>query len=298
METHAVAQADVFSLTQVVPQHTAGEQDLKQAVRQFESLFVGMMLKSMRSAGEIFSSGSYLHSPAVATHQELLDQQLAVSLSNRGGIGLAEPLERQLTGDGQGFVRPLRQPAVTPVIRDTQDPPIATRSSGPDALMQAPTAPDSLDSVGGFLDRFATTFETALASTPLNPKVVLAQAALETGWGRHLLEDSEGNPANNLFGIKAAADDAEAVHHSTLEFIDGAPIKMVEAFKRYASFADGLQDYVNLITGNPRYAPAVAAAQDPGAYARALQDGGYATDPDYAAKILSVYHRIESFLAR
>lgn len=122
----------------------------------------------------------------------------------------------------------------------------------------------------------------------LDPKILMAQAALETGWGKAIVKETDGSSSNNLFNIKAANTD-QAVNIKTTEYIVDTPIKMMASFKKYSSVEHSFNDYISLIRGD-RYKTALANAQDPKGYVSALQDAGYATDPDYANKILSIYH--------
>jgi peptidoglycan hydrolase FlgJ len=118
---------------------------------------------------------------------------------------------------------------------------------------------------------------------------MLAQAAHETGWGRHELRGRDGSNAHNLFGIKAGAGWSGAtVTATTTEVIDGEPRKVQAQFRAYASYEDSFRDYARLIGSSPRYAAARRATDDPSAFARELQRAGYATDPDYAAKLTRV----------
>ena len=114
---------------------------------------------------------------------------------------------------------------------------------------------------------------------------MVAQAALETGWGKSEPRGPNGRPSFNLFGIKAGRSwSGPVVEASTTEIVDGQPQRQVERFRAYASYAEAFNDYARLLTANPRYA-AVLGNQDAGGFARALQQAGYATDPMYAAKL-------------
>lgn len=124
----------------------------------------------------------------------------------------------------------------------------------------------------------------------LAPGVLVAQAALETGWGQYIAKDDAGNSSNNLFNIKAPADHSgSSVMIKTTEFVADKPIKMMASFKKYSTVEQSFQDYISLIKGNHRYQAALSNTDDPRRYADALQDAGYATDPEYANKIISIY---------
>ncbi len=125
----------------------------------------------------------------------------------------------------------------------------------------------------------------------VDPKLLLAQVALETGWGKFVARDGEGNTSNNLFNIKANAKGAnEFVQAKTTEYMDGSVINITASFKKYPFVEESFNDYVSLIKGNERYATVLAHANDPTRYANELYHAGYATDPNYADKILAIYN--------
>ena len=125
----------------------------------------------------------------------------------------------------------------------------------------------------------------------LDPKILIAQAALETGWGKFVAKDSDGSSSNNLFNIKTGViTRIESVNVKTTEFIADTPIKMSASFRKYPSVEQSFNDYVSLITGSERYQSALDNAGNPEAYVNELHKAGYATDPKYGTKILSIYH--------
>jgi flagellar protein FlgJ len=127
----------------------------------------------------------------------------------------------------------------------------------------------------------------------LSPDVLVAQAALETGWGQHIIKHPDGSSSNNLFGIKADRRwDGPIVRVATLEYLGGRPVRVNAAFRAYQGIDESLQDYVDFLSGNPRYREALDAAPEPRRFARALADAGYATDPDYADKLNAIHRRI------
>ncbi len=132
----------------------------------------------------------------------------------------------------------------------------------------------------------------------LDPKLLMAQAALETGWGQFIAKDLDGSSSNNIFNIKAKNLD-RAVKIKTTEYIADSPVSMMASFKKYSSVAHSFDDYMSLILGD-RYKTALANAHDPERYIDALLCAGYATDPDYANKIVSIYRgdELQNVLAR
>ena len=136
--------------------------------------------------------------------------------------------------------------------------------------------------------------EAAAARLGIKPEALLAQAALETGWGKAVMKASDGSPSYNLFGIKADSrweGDRSTVR--TLEYRDGVAMKTRADFRAYDSYADSFADYADFVSGNARYQPALQAVDDPQAYFQALQQAGYATDPAYARKVLDILDRPE-----
>lgn len=123
----------------------------------------------------------------------------------------------------------------------------------------------------------------------VDPKVLVAQAALETGWGKMIANDVDGSSSHNLFNIKATPEQVDSIAVNTTEYIANMPIKITATFKKYASVEHSFNDYVSLISGNDRYKQALANARDPERYINLLQEAGYATDPNYSRKILSIY---------
>lgn len=132
----------------------------------------------------------------------------------------------------------------------------------------------------------------AASSIGLDPKVLMAQVALETGWGRFIAKDVDGSSSHNLFNIKAHHTD-DAVQIKTTEYDDNLPVKMMASFKKYVTVEQSFNDYIALIQRDSRYKNALSSVDSPTRYVNALYDAGYATDPGYADKILSIYHGSE-----
>lgn len=299
-----------FADLQVIGKNNPSKSDnLQDAVVQFESLFVNMMLKSMRDANALLAEGSYLNSSEIQMHQGMLDQQLAVHLSEQGGIGLAEPLLRQLGGGlekDNGQVTPpglLKQPVAENLLTAKSQGANTPIANTPIANTQVAKTQDlqpstSFSSPMEFLDKLLPTFTSALADSPINPLTALAQAALETGWGVHQMQQADGKSAHNLFGIKASNWSGPTAQAQTMEFLQGRPIQQQQSFRAYDDWSQSVQDYAKLVGTSPRYTSAVEQAQNPAAYLQGLQDAGYATDPKYADKILDVLDNIKQMLSR
>lgn len=248
---------------------------LKEVARQFESLFTQMLLKSMRETNKTFGD-SLFGSDQADFYQDMFDSQLAVHLSQGKGLGLADMLVRQLAGVGQ--------------------------STGANAAAAPPSASAQHEPVAASKTDFIRTMwphaRQAAQELGVDPHALLAQAALETGWGKAVPCNAAGECSFNLFGIKAGGQWSGAtVNVPTLEFEQGIPVRKVERFRSYDSPADSFSDYARLIRNNPRYEDALGAGANIASFAAALQHGGYATDPDYARKLVAVANELRQISA-
>jgi flagellar protein FlgJ len=239
---------------------------LREAARQFESLFTHMMLKSMREASQGESLGD---SEDVKFYQDMFDQQLAVQLSKGDGLGLASRLIEQLARDAAAKPDPTAASAPAP----------ATAASGESGASDAQRAQ--------FVQRIRPLAEQVAAKLGVATESVIAQAALETGWGRSLPADAGGS-SHNYFGIKAGASWSGArIASLTQEFSGGSAAQLAQPFRAYQNADDSINDYAALLGGSDRYAAARDTGSDVRAFATALKQGGYATDPDYVQKLVA-----------
>lgn len=231
----------------------ADPEALKAAAQQFESVFTRMMIKSMREA----SMGDPLFGGSqMEFYRDMHDQELASSLS--GSLGLAEVMVRQL------------QAAQTTSSNDFR-----------------PESPQQ------FVQQLRPYAEATANKLGVDSDALIAQAALESGWGEHMLRDSQGRASFNLFNIKAHGWAGPSVSKRTLEY-DGQTAYTEKAkFRAYGSMAEAFDDYARFLQDNPRYADALRVGDDPSAYAHALQQAGYATDPNYGNKISQLLNRPE-----
>ena len=256
---------------------------MRETARQFESLFTTMMLKSMRDATP---GDSMFGSEQQDFYQDMFDQQLAVQLSQGKGLGLADVLVRQLMqgagmtdmeGAGQaGATAPATQPVAQSEVSAQASPwPPRTQEQFVQAVL--PAARVAAEKLG------------------VDPEVVVAHAALETGWGRSVPTGADGKPSFNLFGIKAGSRwNADTALSATQEFSDGRMHTSLASFRAYRSPEHSIQDYAGLLQSSPRYAGALNTGSDVAAFARGLQQGGYATDPDYVSKLTAVAARLKA----
>ena len=241
---------------------------IKEAAKQFESLFMRELIKSMREA--TMKSG-LLDSPGGDLGADLLDQQLAVHMSGMPG-GLSEQIARQLSQRISGdTVTPTTSLPVTTIPRPSAESLGSWRPSG---------------SQSEFVQRHAAAAARVEQSSGIPSAFMLGQAGHETGWGRSEITMSDGSPSFNLFGIKATGGwSGKVAEITTTEYVNGAPQKQVAKFRAYDSYEDSLRDYARLITQSPRYAQVSQQTDSVQAYANGLQRAGYATDPDYASKL-------------
>lgn len=272
-----------FSALRARAQTDQGEA-LAQVAEEFEALFVDLMLKAARDAE---TDGGLFESNEMDTYREMLDQQLALTLARNHDLGIGRALSRQFGPSGPAA--PAGEPGVLRFdpARRTPDP-LPAPFGFPYAEQPARArAGDTPADRAGFVDTLAPHAGRAAAALGVPPSALIAQAALETGWGRHVIRDAAGNSSHNYFGIKAGAGwDGAVVEVPTTEYVDGRALTVNAAFRAYGSPAEAFEDYVALIGGNPRYAD--VRETDGSGFASALARSGYATDPRYAQKITAI----------
>jgi flagellar protein FlgJ len=259
---------------------------LKEAAKQFESLFTQMMLKSMRDANRSFSEGSMFSSSQGDFYQDMFDDQISLELSKGKGLGLADVLVRQLAQSG--MVKGTDATAAAQAAASAEFP--STTQNVTSAAGHQPLAKSKED----FVKMMWPHAQRAGQALGVDPSALVAQAALETGWGRAVPNHADGS-SFNLFGIKAGSSwEGATANVPTLEFEEGVAVRKVERFRAYDSPADSFNDYARMIGNNPRYENARGAGGDVTTFASALQEGGYATDPNYAQKIVAVADEVRA----
>jgi len=247
---------------------------VREAAKQFESLFMNELLKSMRAA----SQGGMFDNEASKMGTEMLDAQLASKVSGQPG-GLADIIAKQLE----------RQMGLTPgPIPNTKAANTTLAALAPQVNPAAsPKIPEK--SAAGFVQQHTAAAQAAEAKTGIPAAFMIAQSAHETGWGKKEIIGRDGSNSNNLFGIKAGSNwNGPTVDVLTTEFIGGRAQKVVQKFRAYASHAESFADYAKLMKDSPRYQGVVAAGSDAKGFAQGLQKAGYATDPAYAEKLTRV----------
>lgn len=256
-------------------------QAIRETAQQFEGLFIQMMLKSMRQTAQ---GEGLFDSDQVKFYQQMLDQQVSLDLSKGQGIGLAKVLYRQLGGESGEATspKPLTQPYSPPArsYHRIESLPASKGIAAPDWKELPPRE---------FVQHLWPHAVEAGDNLGVQPEVLIAQAALETGWGHHIVNNAGGESSHNLFGIKADRHwQGPQMSVRTLEYKDGVAMPSRAAFRAYGSIASSFGDYVSFLQGNPRYQTALEQTHDPGLFLRALQEAGYATDPKYAQKVRSI----------
>lgn len=277
----------------------ASNEALKKAAEQFESIFTQMLMKSMRKANEAMEDkNSPFNSSGVKFFQEMHDQQLSLELSKKGSLGLADLIVKQLSPNIDGY-KPssvLRNDAQLPMQKVSSKPLPEFISRQPEPVIQAAKLEEqpNFDTPESFIGSMWEHAKTAAQKIGLNPAVMVAQAALETGWGKHIIAKQDGASSFNLFNIKADRSwQGEHAKKMTLEFEKGLPVQKQASFRAYESIKDSINDYVEFLQNNPRYSQALNNTDKPEQYLEELQQAGYATDPNYAEKIKNVLQRGE-----
>ncbi len=254
---------------------------LEEVANQFEAFFMKMMLKQMRDAN--LGDGIF-DSDQSRLYQDMMDQQMALNLSEKRIFGIAENIIRQLghtvdSKEGSGKMNPLPERVN---FRKTMLKPFADINQK-DKDFQTPDE---------FIRKMRPYAEKAAEELGVPTSFILAQSALETGWGNKVIQHGKGESSHNLFGIKADKRwDGPYVNVSSLEYDDGEVKREYSNFKVYDSYQQSFEDYVDFIKSNDRYQTALKNSVNGEAYIKALQDAGYATDPQYANKVISIVQR-------
>ena len=259
---------------------------VKAVSEQVEALFLQMMLKSMRDAGEAAGEPT---SNETGMYQDMFDKQVALTLSKRQDLGIARLFERQLGGKAPGGKAPGAAPAGAASSSQLKQLPKGVLPDSRGRAAPPPTGANLSEQACDFVQQVLPTIRQAAAAVGVNPLGMLAQAALETGWGQRMPRTADGNSSLNLFGVKAGSDwgGARAVA-DTVEISGGVAKQTRTAFRAYGSIEESVGDFARLLTSSPRYREAVAAGGSARAYVQSIAKAGYATDPEYANKLNDV----------
>ncbi|MGO3345044.1 MAG: flagellar assembly peptidoglycan hydrolase FlgJ [Marinomonas sp.] len=288
---------------------------LKEVAQKFEAIFINMLLKNMRTSSESIGGGLF-SSSQTKQYQGMMDTQMSQSLSKTGGFGIANALMREYQGKGShsakdssdsellsrvsqqdlvkvqtlahkastDFIQAVQQEVAKKASVDSMNNNLAIgegeKSEKPSALSVAFDSPES------FVKALWPHAKEAAEKLGVNPKAILAQAVLETGWGKYPIAKEDGTASFNLFGIKADSRwQGERAVVNTLEYRDGIAKREKAAFRAYDSFSQSFNDYAEFLTSSDRYKDALNSGKDSSMFASLLQKGGYATDPEYSNKI-------------
>jgi flagellar protein FlgJ len=244
--------------------------------QQVEALFLQMMLKSMRDA----TSAEQTDSNEMGMYQDMFDKQVALSISQHVDLGISRLLKRQLAG----------KPAPATAKLSSEEPAwsqIAAASAGVSGSAGAGAGQTPSE----FVHRMLPPIQRAAGALGLDPLGMLAQAALETGWGQRMPRNADGSSSHNMFGIKAGDEwrGARAVA-DTMEVVDGVATPRRTTFRSYGSIEESVNDFMSLMKNSPRYRDVVAAGGSAAAYIAGMGKSGYATDPEYANKLNQILH--------
>lgn len=285
------------------------EQDQQQVAQQFEGMMIQQLLKQARQSS---SMTGLLDSDQTRLAQSMSDEQIALQLANPG-IGLAQALLAQIQGNlpgGQGAAAIEGRSKALPELASSRIPGLKSRigeerkqdASSISALIDILSASRLREAAGaavsaikgapshiqGFVDRMSSAAKLAATESGVPAKLILSQAALESGWGKREIRGEDGSNSYNLFGIKATPSwKGKVVNIMTTEYENGVARKVMQPFRAYNSYAESFADYARLISRSERYSEVVGAPTAEAA-ARSIQEAGYATDPNYADKLISI----------
>jgi len=288
------SQADVYAdfngLAQLKAKAGGGkgekQQALEEVARQFETVFLKMMLKSMR---ETVPDSELIDGEKTKFYESMYDDQISLDLSKRGNLGLADMIVQQMGGSAKGKevtagigLADYREFSVRRIQGALQEVTVEKTNQ----------LSEKINSPKEFINKLWPQAQQAAQELGVDAKVLLAQSALETGWGKHVMQNKAGQSSHNLFGIKASHGwEGETVSVQTVEYENGIAEKRQATFRAYASYEDSFNDYVQFLKQNPRYQDALSKVDSNEGFVKGLQKAGYATDPMYAQKILSILNR-------
>ena len=262
------------------------QQGVKMAAKQFDAVFTQMMLKSMRDATP---DDSPLDSSDSKQFTSMLDQQLSQQMSNKG-IGVANAMIKQLMrsmGGADGANGASGAGGVAGAISGLSG---SDANEGNLAMLNALGRAYGNAAANGSL---ANAAQQASSTTGIPARFILGQAALESGWGKREIKNADGSTSHNVFGIKATKDwTGKTVSTVTTEYVNGQPHRVVEKFRAYDSYEDAMTDYATVLKNNPRYASVINGSKSAESFAHGMQRAGYATDPHYAKKLLTIMQRM------
>ena len=280
------------------------------AARQFESMLVSQMLKTMRQTPLSDEDDPMTSGEGFKLYQDLLDQQWATQLSKGRGLGFADMMVKALEKGAANQVVDLKPestsaaqvsgapslpalPSVKPAVQQSTPVklPLTEQTGAAKAVPVTGNDAERMDPKRAFIDAMRPHAEAAAAVTGVPAHFILGQAALESGWGKREIKDANGLPSHNLFGIKAGSSwDGAVAETLTTEYRQGVAMKLTQHFRAYSDYSSAFTDYANLLKS--RYAGALQEGASAETFAKGLANGGYATDPDYANKLQAVIAKV------
>ena len=286
---------------------TNDKETIREVANQFESMFAAMLIKSMRQANEAFETESPFNNQQTKFYTDMQDKQLALDISRHGTLGLADALVRQL--DPTSIQRPKTIPEnqlMMPNADKSKDFSLkeekkiqefnkpdqlqaSVRGSKQEVTADEKTKEADFSSPSSFIQALLPYAKKAAKALGVSPEVIIAQSALETGWGQKIIKKSDQQSSFNLFNIKSQQDwQGESVNKSSLEVEDGVGVQRKSNFRVYNSLQESFKDYIDFITNNQRYDQALQHSDNAERYIEELQQAGYATDPRYAEKVKTI----------
>jgi flagellar protein FlgJ len=267
------------------------KESLHKVAKQFEGIFMKMLLKSMRDANKAFESDSPFNSQGTETYRNMHDDQMTIELSENGSLGLADLIVQQLSPQTSG---------ITPssLLRTNKIPMVSSQDNRVSKAVDIDSSSheqniNTFASPSDFIEKMMPYAQKAAQLLGTSPQTLIAQAALETGWGQKIVTSGNKSSSFNLFNIKADKRwDGEKVDVSTIEYREGVPLKENASFRAYESFEESFADFSDFIKTSPRYEKALDNAENSASFLQELQQAGYATDPNYAIKIMSVLKQV------
>ncbi len=301
LNTSTQLYTDIQGLQQLKANYTKDAEGVKQAIaEQFQSMLMGMMLKSMREANQAFESGLF-GSDQMEFYQDMFDKQLSISMGSIHNE-FTEAIKRTIDNHGAPLPntslaeemamreRPIQQLSIphAPLTEHKQINKDETKQHT--SLLQDLTNDNTFNSPKEFVEHLWPMAKQAASTIGVDPKLLIAQAALETNWGKNIISHNNNQSSHNLFNIKATPDwSAPRVRKDTLEQQEGILVKKSAEFRSYPGLIDSFKDYIHFLQSNDRYTATLQHSNNPEAFAHELQKAGYATDKNYADKILKIF---------
>ncbi|MES2664433.1 MAG: flagellar assembly peptidoglycan hydrolase FlgJ [Pseudomonadota bacterium] len=283
---------------------------LKAVAQQFESLFLNMMMQSARQAERVWSEDSPLNSRETEFFQDMLDQQLSTDLAKSSGLGIADMIVKQFSKyvkEDEKADSLIKKPFSMPEKieehkienqkidkKNEFEMPLSRLSHYLSDTKSETLVPKSNElnnaTKNAFVEKIRSSATEAAAALGIDPLILIAQAALETGWGQHMPKQDNNFASHNMFGIKAGSSWARQVANNITNEFDNGWKQEAARFRSYESTEESFDDYVRFIQNNARYQH--LQNSDPETYTNGLQQAGFATDPEYANKIMKIVHQL------